>query len=287
VTRFGLVLMRLMAVLPLPWVRALGVLLGIMLYVLAASRRKVVWTNLQLCFPNLSRSQVRSLAFRSVVCFAKSWLDRGWLWHGTPQLTKGRLLLTGAVEELAGQAPTVLFAPHFVGMDAGWTALSQQVPRHFSTIYSNQANKIADGWILAGRSRYGRTSLYGRIYGVKPLIAGLKQGEPLYLLPDMNFDPKESVFVPFYGVQAATVPSLARFARLGRAKVVPVISRMTADGYEIQVLPAWKDYPSGDLVADTARMNRSLESYIDTMPEQYYWVHKRFKDRPEGETAPY
>jgi KDO2-lipid IV(A) lauroyltransferase len=88
-------------------------------------------------------------------------------------------------------------------------------------------------------------------------------------------------------VAAATVPSLARFAKLGRAKVVPVISRMTREGYDVEVLPAWTDFPSGDLMADTALMNVRLQGYIDTMPSQYYWVHKRFKDRPDGETPPY
>jgi KDO2-lipid IV(A) lauroyltransferase len=104
----------------------------------------------------------------------------------------------------------------------------------------------------------------------------------LYLLPDMNFGVHESLFVPFYGVPAATVPSLSRFARLGRAKVVPVVTRMTTQGYEVQVLPAWERFPSDDLEADTMYMNRQLETYINAMPEQYYWVHKRFKDQPVG-----
>ena len=119
------------------------------------------------------------------------------------------------------------------------------------------------------------------------IIAALKAGEPLYLLPDMNFGPEESVFVPFYGVQACTVPSLSRFARLSRAKVVPLLARLTAEGYDIEVLPAWKDFPTADALADTALMNLRLQSYIDSMPAQYYWVHKRFKDRPNGETPPY
>jgi Kdo2-lipid IVA lauroyltransferase/acyltransferase len=78
------------------------------------------------------------------------------------------------------------------------------------------------------------------------------------------------------------VPSLSRFARLGRAKVVPVVTRMTPNGYEVQVLPAWDDFPSDDLRGDTALMNVRLQDYIDQMPGQYYWVHKRFKTRPPG-----
>jgi len=272
--------------LPLPLLRGLGVLLGWALFVLVRSRRRVVDTNLSICFPEWTPAFRRRQSIRTFVAFAQAWLDRGWLWHASPEVLRARLRLSGALEELAGEAPTVLFAPHFVGLDAGWMALTQQVNRSFTTIYTDQANKVADAWILAGRKRLGGR-LFGRIEGVKPIIAGLKAGEPLYLLPDMNFGPEESLFVPFYGRPAATVPSLSRFARLSRAKVVPVLCRLTSTGYEIEVLPAWVDFPSGDLEADTARMNRTLETYINQMPAQYYWVHKRFKDQPAGMTPPY
>lgn len=286
-TRMLLGWMQVLAFLPLPLVRALGAVLGYALYAGVASRRRVVHTNLRLCFPHWSAAQISTCTRQTFVYFAQSWLDRAWLWHGSAALVARRLRITGAVHELAGSAPTVLFAPHFVGLDAGWTALTQQFARPFITIYTNQANLAADAWILRGRQRFGSARLFGRIEGVKPIVAGLKNGAPLYLLPDMNFGPHESVFVPFYGVPAATVPSLSRFARLGRAKVVPVLCRMTATGYDIELLPAWQHFPSNDLVADTARMNTELQRYIDTMPAQYYWVHKRFKDPPQGEVAPY
>ena len=286
-TRVVLGVVRGLAFLPLPLLRALGVMLGWTLYGLVSSRRRVVMTNLRLCFPSWSEREIKTQTPLVFVNFAQSWLDRGWLWHGSPRLTLRRLRIYGAVEELAGDTPTVIFAPHFMGLDAGWTALTQQVPRRFTTIYTDQANAVSDAWILKGRKRFGQARLFGRIEGVKPILEGLKKGEPLYLLPDMNFGPEESVFVPFYGVPAATVPSLSRFAKLGRAKVVPVISRMTATGYDIEVLPAWVDFPSGDILADTALMNARLQGYIDAMPTQYYWVHKRFKDRPDGESSPY
>ncbi len=193
-----------------------------------------------------------------------------------------RVRLTGALAELEGSEPTVVFWPHFVGMDAGWTALTLDSQRPFMTIYTHQSNRVVDAWIRQGRQRFGQVRLFRRVDGVKPVISALRQGVPLCLLPDMNFGPDESIFVPFYGVPAATVPSLSRFARLGRAKVVPLLTRITPDGYDVQVLPAWRDFPSDDLEADTALMNERLQDYIDGMPEQYYWVHKRFKTRPAG-----
>jgi KDO2-lipid IV(A) lauroyltransferase len=286
-TQLTLLLLRWTAGLPLSWVRGLGLLLGGFLFAVVGSRRRVVLTNLRLCFPHWSEAQVRTAARQTFVHFAQAWVDRGWLWHGNESLVRKRLRLTGSVQELQGDQPTVIFAPHFVGLDAGWTAITQQLPRRFTTIYTNQTNQASDAWILAGRQRFGHSRLFGRIDGVKPIVAALKSGEPLYLLPDMNFGPEDSVFVPFYGVAAATVPSLSRFARLGRAKVVPLVCRMTDDGYDIDVLPAWVDFPTSDTVADTARMNLHLQTYIDAMPTQYYWVHKRFKDRPNGEPPPY
>jgi len=286
-TRSGIVFMQLLAALPLPLVRAMGVALGWLLYALAAPRRRVVHTNLQLCFPQSTDGERRAMARQTFVFFAQAWLDRSWLWHGHADKLRQRLHLKGALAELEGEQPVVLFAPHFVGLDAGWAALTQQVQRVFTTIYTDQANKLLDRWILRGRRRFGNARLFGRAEGVQPIISALRAGQPLYLLPDMNFGPEESVFVPFYGVDAATVPSLSRFARLGRAKVVPVVTRMTPTGYEVEVMPAWTDVPSTDFVADTALMNARLQGYIDTMPAQYYWVHKRFKTRPEGEPSIY
>jgi Kdo2-lipid IVA lauroyltransferase/acyltransferase len=281
-SHLGILFMKLLAPLPLSWVRALGWLLGRVLYLLIPSRRHVVGVNLAQCFPLLPQSERDALVSRIFVRVAQAWLDRSWLWHGEPEVVRRRLNLTGALAEFEGKDPIVMFAPHFVGMDAGWTAVTQQLPRRFTGIYTDQANKIVDAWMLKGRQRFEAATPFGRIDGVKAIVSSLRAGEPLYLLPDMNFGPEESIFVPFYGVPAATVPSLSRFARLGRAKVVPVVARMTARGYDIVVKPAWSDFPTADVEADTARMNRMLQEYIGEMPDQYYWVHKRFKSRPPG-----
>jgi KDO2-lipid IV(A) lauroyltransferase len=281
-SRLGILLMRALAPLPLAWVRALGWLLGWVLYAAIGPRRRVVRANLDQCFPQWSAQKRAALVPRVFIRFAQAWLDRGWLWHGKPEVVRRRLNLTGAVSEFDGDAPTVIFAPHFVGMDAGLTALAQNLTRLFTGVYTDQSNKIVDAWLLQGRTRFGSVHPFGRVDGVRAMVSKLRAGALMYLLPDMNFGPEESIFVPFYGVPAATVPSLSRFARLGGAKVVPVVARMTPQGYDVTVMPAWQDYPTRDVAADTALMNRRLQDYIDKMPEQYYWVHKRFKSRPAG-----
>ena len=280
-------LMRLLAPVPLPWLRGAGWLLGSLAWPLAGRRRRVALINLRLCFPQWSERRRRQVARQSFICFCQSFLDRAWLWHGDANVVRQRIAVRGAVDELRQPEAAVMFAPHFYGMDAGGTGIMQQVLKRGSTIYTIQRDAALDAWMRQGRQRFGDVLPLNREDGVKPIIKSLREGRYLYLLPDMNFGPQESIFVPFYGVLAATVPSLPRFARLGRARVVPVITRMTATGYEVQVHPHWKNYPSDDVQADTALMNHLLQEWIDQMPEQYYWVHKRFKTRPPGEPSVY
>lgn len=286
-TRAGILFMRFLALLPLGVVRAMGTVLGWALYGLVAPRRRVVATNLALCFPDRSQAERRTLARRSFVYFAQAWLDRSWLWHGRPEVIRKRLRLHGAIHEFDGHAPTIVFSPHFYGLDAGATTINMHIDRDFTSIYTPQANPLLDAWIRAGRLRFGRVRLFHRLDGVRANVSALRSGEVLYLLSDMDFGVGESIFVPFYGIPTATVPSIARFSRLGRAKVISVVPRITPTGYDVEVMPAWDDFPTDDVAADTARVNAQLERYIDSMPAQYYWVHKRFKTRPEGDASMY
>ena len=287
VSASGLALMRVLKFLPLSWLRALGWVIGRLLYLLALRRRRIAEVNLALCFPGHSAEQRRQTVQRHFVLFVQAWLDRSWLWEGRPEVVRRRLRLTGDVAALDETVPTLLFAPHFVGMDAGWIALTAHVQRRFCGLYARQRNPVLDQWMAEGRRRFGEPHIVAKSAGLKALVTALRAGEPLYLLPDMDYGPRDSVFVPFYGVAAATVPSLSRFARMGGARVLPVVSRLTPDGYEVTVLPPWQDFPTDDVQADTALMNRHLEAWINGVPEQYYWVHKRFKTRPGGEPSFY
>jgi len=286
-SRLGVWFMGVLARVPLPVLRAMGAALGRVLFVLVVPRRKIALRNLELCFPEASAEQRQAWARESFIVFCQTWLDRSWLWAAPRSVVEQRVRLTGAVHELEGDTPTILFAPHFYGMDAGGLALPLRSSRAFTSIFATHPDPAVDAWFMAGRQRFGDVRMLNRSDGVKPIIASLRKGGLLYLLPDMDYGRNDSVFVPFYGVTAATIPSLSRFARLGRAKVVGVYSRMTPTGYVAEVSPAWANYPTDDAEADTARMNRELQAVIDTMPEQYYWVHKRFKTRPPGEARFY
>ena len=190
-SHLGVLFMRFIAHWPLRATRALGWLLGWLLYAVVVPRRRVVRANLKLCFPHWTEAQRRALVPQIFIHVAQAWLDRGWLWHGDTKKVRERLKITGATHELLGDRPTVIFAPHFVGMDAGWTALTQQLERRFTTIYTDQADKVVDAWILASRQRFGKGRLFSRSDGVKTIVSSLRECAPLYLLPDMNFGPEE------------------------------------------------------------------------------------------------
>jgi Kdo2-lipid IVA lauroyltransferase/acyltransferase len=296
-------LFKVLRFLPLAWLRALGWALGLLMYATLADRRRTVQINLQLCFPQWSAGERDAKVREVFVYFMQSWLDRLWLWH-SPEATLAERLRIVAVGSQSGKGfagsaldsndPVVIFAPHFVGLDAGWTALNRLTQHRYATIYATQKNASIDAWVRAGRAQSSCGTaplLIDHHGGIRPILQALKRGEPLYLLPDMNYEPRDSYFPPFFGVPAATLPVLPRYARLGKAKVVPVVTRMTKSGYDIEIHPAWQNYPSGDsaadLEADTLRMNQELERLVTSMPAQYYWVHRRFKDQPNGQPSPY
>ena len=147
---------------------------------------------------------------------------------------------------------------------------------------------MVDAWVREGRTRFGNVTALNRTDGVKPIVAGLRKGEVLYLLPDMDFGPQpvdlRAVLRRAGGHRAVAVALRAAGPRQGGAGAV---AKLTREGYEIEVLPAWQNFPTDDVVADTALMNQRLEGYIDTMPSQYYWVHRRFKTRPPRASRPF
>ena len=283
----GVLFMRLLAPLPLPLLRSFGWLLGQILYLVIWPRRRVVRVNLSLCFPNMTIAGRMVLERKIFVRVAQAWLDRSWLWHGSRTQLAKRLRVTGDIAALRSESRLVLFSPHFVGLDAGGVAITKDRLRPICSIYQSQRNPVVDAWILQSRQRFGGLRLFARMEGVREIAAAVEAGEALYLLPDMDFGSHGAEFVPFFGVDASTVTSLSRFARLCKAHVITLSNRMTPEGYEVNFSSVWHDFPNRDARGDTERMNRELQALILAAPDQYYWVHKRFKTRPLGEPSLY
>lgn len=251
-------------------------------------RRKVLLTNLRLCFPNVSRLQRWIWACQHVYLYLRTFLDRGWLWAGEAGVVRDRVVIENpqALRRFqVGDKPTILLAPHFLGLDAAWSRLSLDVD--MVTMYSNQKNELLNDVILSGRQLYGNQKLLSRQEGVRPLVQTMKKGRPLYYLPDMDFGEKDSVFVSFFGIQAATVTAVSRLSRLLKAQVVPVLTRFESGTYRVTILNPIDPYPLEDDTASTQVINHHIETWVQMNVPQYLWTHKRFKTRPEGESKYY
>lgn len=265
----------------------IALVLTVLLFVFARERRRVALTNLSLCFPDSSWFERVSWAVRHFYYYLRTFLDRAWLWSGNATLVKDRVRILNpqALTELEPGTPVIFLAPHFLGLDAAWSRLCLEVD--MVTMYSNQKNPVLNELVLKGRSKYGDQLLLSRQQGVRPLVSAMKKGRPLYYLPDMDFGERDSVFVKFFGVQAATVTAVSRLSRMMGAKVVPVTTRYRWGRYDITIHPALPNFPLDDDEQTTQAMNHHIETWVTGNVAQYLWLHKRFKTRPQGECRIY
>jgi len=283
-------LLWLLHFLPLPLLATIGRGLGWLLMLFGRQRRAVVDLNLDWCFPELNEAARHDLARRHFQALGRSILERGIFWWSSRQRLEKLIKVQGEEHlqaQLAAGRPVILLAPHFLGLDAGGVALTM---RHdLVSIYAVQTNPVFNRLLLRGRSRFGNQQLLSRQDGARATIKAMKSGRPFYYLPDLNARRREAIFVPFFGISAATITGLPRLARAAGAAVLPCITRMlpNGEGYRLEIGEPWTDYPTDDVIADTTRMNTWIESVVRTMPEQYHWVHRRFKTRPPGEVRPY
>ena len=286
-TRSAVGLLWLLHFLPLGILAPIGAGLGRLAYRFLPARRQVCLVNLARCFPALEERARVALAQRHFAALGRSVVERGILfWSSGARIARLARLVGREHYDAAGK-PVVLFAPHFLALDVGATRLSMESPA--VSIYSRQKNAYVNRLLQRYRTRFHPVTLLSRQDGLRGAIREMQRGLPFYYLPDQDYGPRDSVFVPFFGVPAATITGLARVARLAGASVVPVVTRMLPGGagYEVRLYPAWEDFPTDDPLADARRMNAFIEDRVREMPEQYNWVHKRFKTRPPGEARFY
>lgn len=285
-SRAALALLWLLHFLPLPALRFLGKALGLLLLLFGRERRRIARINLRRCFPEWSQFERERLLRRHFILFAQAFLDHALFWWASPERLARIIRLTGLEHLEHGDGrPTLILAPHFVGLDAGGVIMSMRMP--MVSIYSNQKNPVFNAALLKGRQRFNAPVLLSRQEGIRRALKAMKQGAPFYYLPDMDFGRRESIFAPFFGTPAATITGVSRLARATDARVVPCINRLTPEGYTVELLPPWENFPGESVEADTVFMNHFIETQVQTQPAQYYWLHKRFKTRPPGEMKIY
>jgi KDO2-lipid IV(A) lauroyltransferase len=286
--RLGVFIVWLLHFLPLPLLAGIGNTVGVILYLLAAERRQVTLTNLRLCFPELSEAERGRLARRNFMAFGRSFIERGILWWSSSARIN-RLVRPIGMEYMQAELgrPLILLTSHFVALDVGAAWLSQRLDA--VSIYGSQKNPYIHKMLLEKRLRFGDQLLYSRQEGMRPVVRALRNGRPLFYFTDQDFGAKDALFIPFFGTSAATLTTVPRLVEITGARIVPCVTRMLprGRGYEMHFYPAWENYPTGDLAADTRRMNEFIEQRVREMPEQYFWPHKRFKTRPAGEERLY
>jgi Kdo2-lipid IVA lauroyltransferase/acyltransferase len=284
-TWVGLGLLRLLCLLPLPVIAAIGAALGALLCRLHGSRRHIAHVNIARCFPELDAAQRDALVRAHFRGFAQSALDIGIAWWGSRRRLARLTRIRGREHyerALAAGDNIVLLAPHFFGLEIGGMRLSMERP--IVTVFRDPDNRLLSAVMRRARSRFSMLLVEYK----KPLTALIREvraGKPLYYLPDQDAGARSSVFVPFFGIQTATFAVLGRLAALTNAVVIPCWTRQLprGAGYEIVFEEPLKDFPTGDPQTDAARMNAAIERAVRQAPAQYFWVHRRFKTRPPGE----
>jgi Kdo2-lipid IVA lauroyltransferase/acyltransferase len=289
-SRFLLGTLWLLHWLPLPVLAALGRGIGRLLHALAGSRRRIARRNVELCFPEMSETDRHALVREHFQWLGRSILERGILWFA-PHARLKRLIRVEGDVSLAERSdrPVMWLVPHFMGLDVAGAATQLFQKQQVASIYQEQTDAVMDAAIRRGRLRFNQGEVFPRSDSAKPLIRAIRKGWAFFNLPDMDFGERDAAFVPFFGVPASTLLAPSRMARALDMVVQPVVAEMLpgGQGYKVRFLDAWTDFPTDDPLADTAAMNRWIESEIRRNPAQYLWVHKRFKTRPPGEPSLY
>ena len=280
-------LLRLFSVLPYGLVARFGSALGAMLFALPSSRKQIALVNLRLCFPGKSEADYEELArnhFRHVI---RSYVERGVQWFGSAESLLKLVRIESRIDlEDRNAPPTIFLGFHFVSIEVGCILYSTQLPA--ASLYTRMSNTHVCELAKRQRGRFG-AQMIERSTSARKIVGLLRSGKPVMLAADMDHGVHNSVFVPFFGVPACTLTSVSRLARLARARVVPFVTEVLPDyqGYKLTIFEPLCDFPSESDTLDASRINEFLETQIRKFPEQYYWVHRRFKHRPPGVAGVY
>ena len=285
----GLGLLRVLCRLPVPMLFAFGRLAGRGFRRVSASRRRIVRTNLRLCFPAMPEAERETLARRHFEAIGQGVFETLLALLADDAKLRDRFEIVGLEHLDAAQADgsgALLLTGHFTTMELACRALAM-IPRPFNGMYRRSDNAFFDYWQRRWReSRVGAAKLPKD--ELKTIVRALRRGARVWYGPDQTLEAPGAVFVPFFGVPTLTLTATSRLAAMGRARVVPYFPESLPGGrYRIVFQPALERVPSGDDTADARRINAILEAAVQRSPAQYFWVHRKFKYRPPGEPDVY
>ncbi len=288
-TWFMLAMLGLCVLLPRPVTAFIGARLGDLHRGTNKKRRNIVDVNLRLCFPEMSAEERHQLSRSHFRIYGQSLLDMGLAWWARKKFLDRYLKVEGLKHyqaALDSGRSVILLTGHFSALDIAGPAISRYYPQ--VGLVKPLNNAVLDYFMARGRQRF-----HGRVYlrenGMRPIVKAINAGYGFYYLPDEDFGPDKSIFVPFLATESATITALNKLARLTNAAVLPTSARRVSakQGYRIEIHPAMDDFPGDDPVADAKRMNAELARMVAEAPEQYMWTFKFFRSRPNGEDSPY
>lgn len=279
-------LLKVIALMPLAFSLCLGRGLGLLLYRCAGQRRAIAEVNIALCFPQLNSSEQAAVVKESMVSVGITFFEAGAALWGQADKFKGRHIIEGLEHIEKAQAEgrgALLLGAHFTTIDVAGRIVAYY--QRVDTVYRKHKDPVMAYQVTKARDQFGDSILRS---DMGKLVKTLRRGNLAWYAPDQDYGAKHSVFAPFFGQQAATVTGSARIAKVSRAALLPFSHYRDERGhYRVVIKPALENFPSGDDVADATLVNQHIEAAIAECPEQYLWVHRRFKTRPEGEQRPY
>ncbi len=287
-TWLGVALLRLLCLLPIPALVRLGEGIGWAFGRLARERRHITRVNLRSCFPDQDEAQVERTVDAHFRALGAGIFEACLAWWASDQRLRRQGEIVG-LEHLerakAGGHGVLLLTGHFTTLELGARYLLV-AGTPFHAMYRPIKNPLMDYLMHRWRSAIATLPALPRDE-LRPLVRALREGRAVWYGPDQTLDRRDGVFVPFFGVPALMVTATSRLAQLGRARVVPYFPQRIGTRNRINILPALEDFPSGDDAADAARVIRAIEDGVRLAPEQYFWVHRRFKVRPPGQPSLY
>ena len=281
-------ILRTIALLPYRSQISLGSVFGKMIQILSPKRQRVVDINLQLCFPEKSvaeRNKIKNASFQNLG-IALLEMSMCWWWSEDRLRSlveiRGREHIEAVLDSGRG---VILLTGHFTSLEIGGRLFTLSMP--LQAMYRTQKNRLFDSYLYTRRKSYLENVISRK--NTRQMIRGIKKLIPTWYAPDQNFPNEKNVFVPFMGVQTATISAGSRIAQSSGGAMLPFYPERKKDGsgYIIWIEPPLVDFPSGDDVRDATAINASIEKFVRQNPEQYLWAHKRFKTRPPGEPAIY
>jgi len=286
----GVALLKILSLLPYKLLVSIGYGLGFIAARLPGDRNRVVKTNLQLCFPDLNENEINDLSKKHWRLLGRSLVEKSIIWLGSENQLSRMIEVRSAVD-LTSRKPRILVNMHFTGIEGSiiLSALAKRMnwPRT-SGFFQRMKNPFFNQKIIAWRNRFGGNSI-DRQGNAKTIIREIRNGDFIIIAPDIDLGLKDSEFVPFFGIQTNTITTISRLAAITGADVCMMVTSLKEDesGYLCEISKPLENFPGVDPKTDTARLNQYFEKEIRLRPAEYYWVHKRFKNRPHDEANPY